>query len=186
VVNDGFELIGGIEKRPIVLVPYDPEWPRRFAEQRAIIVRATDQRARRVDHVGSTSVPGLSAKPIIDIQVSVEDVDDEASYVPALESAGYGLRVREMQHRLLRTPTLDVHVHVCRVGSDWERRHLLFRDWLRRSSSDRQRYEREKIRLAASDWPSTNHYADAKGPVIGDITRRAEAWAAVTDWSVEQ
>lgn len=183
---DGFELIGGIEKRAIVLVHADPGWPGRFAVERAAIHRALGGMARRVDHVGSTAVPGLAAKPIIDVQVSVEDVEDEKSYLTGLEAGGYVLRVREPEHRMVRRPSLDVHVHICQVGSSWERRHLLFRDWLRRSADDRQRYEGEKRRLAQQEWLSANHYADAKGPVILEISERAEAWAADVGWSVER
>ncbi|WP_255502941.1 GrpB family protein [Mycolicibacterium sp. CH28] len=90
----------------------------------------------RVDHIGSTSVPGLAAKPIIDIGLGVVDVDREEDYLPDLIAAGYRLRVREPGHRMVRTPDLGVHVHVCTAGSDWERRQLLFRDWLRYDQSD--------------------------------------------------
>ncbi|CAN5528809.1 hypothetical protein BH18ACT1_BH18ACT1_06340 [soil metagenome] len=101
-------------------------------------------------------MPGLAAKPIVDIQLSVADVDDEASFVPALEAAGFVLRVRERtdRHRMLRTRALDVHLHVCDTGSEWERRHLLLRDWLRRDEADRRAYEALKRRLACQEWES--------------------------------
>jgi GrpB-like predicted nucleotidyltransferase (UPF0157 family) len=118
------------------------------------------------------------AKPIIDIDVSVPDVDDENAYLPALEMAGYVLRVREPEHRMVRTPALDVHVHVCTAGSDWERRHRLFRDWLRHDEADRNAYAALKVGLAGREWPDMNDYAQAKGPLIAEITARAEAWAA--------
>src|SRR5882757_5013987 len=89
------ELIGGAEKREIELVPPDPAWPERFAVERAKIVAALGAKAIRVDHIGSTSIPGTAAKPIIDIDLSVKDVDDEEDYLPALTAAGYQLRVRE-------------------------------------------------------------------------------------------
>lgn len=167
------ELIGGPEKQEIVLVPYDPAWPARFDAERARIEAALGDAARRVEHVGSTSAPGLVAKPIVDIQVSVDDVEDEPSYVPALERAGYALRVREPTHRMLRTPAHDVHVHVCSAGGEWERRHLVFRDWLRRTPADCVLYARVKQELAAQDWPTMNHDADAKSDVIAEITARA-------------
>ena len=175
-------LIGGPEERDIVLVPYDPRWPAAFEEQRARILGALSSRAKRVEHIGSTAVPGLSAKPIIDIQVSVVDLDDESAYVPALQDAGYVLRVREPRHRMLRTPALDVHVHVCTVDSEWERRHLLLRDWLRRSDSDRARYAEVKAELGTQSWPTMNHYADAKSSIIAEIMKRAERWAVTGDW----
>jgi GrpB-like predicted nucleotidyltransferase (UPF0157 family) len=177
------ELIGGVEKRIIALVDYDGAWPRYFEVERSRIDHALANVPHRVVHVGSTAVIGLSAKPIVDLQLSVSDVEDEGSYLPPLESAGYVLRVRERGHRLLRTAALDVHVHVCSTGSDWERRHLLFRDWLRESAADRAKYAEVKLGLAREDWPSMNHYADAKSGVIQDITARAEKWAETTGWS---
>ncbi|MFD6176821.1 MULTISPECIES: GrpB family protein [unclassified Isoptericola] len=180
--DDGVELVGGVEKREIVLVEPDPTWPERFARERERIVAALGPVAVRVDHVGSTSVPGLAAKPIVDIDVSVPDVEDEDAYLPALLAAGYELRVREPGHRLVRTPERDVHVHVCATGSGWERSHLLFRDRLRHDAADRAAYAALKRELAQRDWPSMNDYADAKGGLIAEITARAEAWAAATGW----
>lgn len=178
-------IIGGPEKRHVTIVEPDPAWTDRFEAERRKIAEALGLTAVRVDHVGSTAVPGLPAKPIIDIQVSVSDVGDEDSYVPALEQAGYQLRVREPDHRMLRTPERDVHVHICDCHSQWERRHLLFRDWLRTSAADRQLYTERKRALAQRDWPTMNYYADAKSDVIADITERAEAWARSSDWSVD-
>jgi GrpB-like predicted nucleotidyltransferase (UPF0157 family) len=182
-VGGELELIGGRERRPVVLVAYDPSWAARFEHERRQILAALGESARRIDHVGSTAVVGLVAKPIVDIDVSVAEVEDETVYLPALERAGYRLRVREPQHRMLRTPQLDVHVHVCSVGSDWERRHLLFRDWLRRNADDRERYAATKRELARRQWPDMNAYADAKGAIIEQITDRAERWAALTRWT---
>ncbi|HET7120869.1 MAG TPA: GrpB family protein [Solirubrobacterales bacterium] len=172
-----FELIGGVEKRAIEIVAYDPAWPRRFELERGKVEAALGAAAVRVEHIGSTAVPGLGAKPIVDIQLSVEDPAEE-SYIPPLEAAGYCLRVREEGHRMLRTADLDVHLHVCAADSDWERRHLLFRDWLRRSAADRRLYEETKRRLADRDWADMNAYADAKDEVVARIMRRAEAWTA--------
>jgi GrpB-like predicted nucleotidyltransferase (UPF0157 family) len=113
-------------------------------------------------------------KPIVDLQVSVDDVRDEASYVPALVAVGYELRARERGHRMLRTPQRDVHLHLCDAGSDWERRHLAFRDRLRSSPADRERYAAVKRSLAVRSWPSMNAYAEAKSDVIAEILRRAD------------
>ena len=177
------ELIGGREHRRIVLVRYDPEWAARFERERRRISAALGSRALRIDHIGSTAIVGLVAKPIVDIDVSVADVEDEAAYLPALESAGYRLRVREPGHRMLRTPELDVHVHVCAARSAWERRHLLFREWLRRDVDDRERYAAAKRELALRNWPDMNAYADAKTATIEEIIARAERWAADTRWA---
>jgi GrpB-like predicted nucleotidyltransferase (UPF0157 family) len=180
-VLDETELIGGTEKRDIVVVAHDPLWPARFAAERQRIVGALGPTARRVDHIGSTAVPGLDAKPIIDIDLSVPDVDDEPTYLPALERAGYHLRVRQPGHRMVRTADLDVHVHICGEGSEWERRHLLFRDWLRIDDADRAAYAALKRALARREWSDMNAYADAKGALIGQIMTRAEAWAEHVD-----
>lgn len=180
---DDVELIGGRERRPIELAAHDVAWPTRFEHERGRIAAALADRARRIDHIGCTAVVGLVAKPIVDTDVSVDDVDDEAAYIPALEDAGYRLRVREPGHRMLRTPGLDVHVHVCSAGSDWERRHLLFRDWLRVDPDDRERYARAKQELAGRDWPDMNAYAEAKDGIIEQITARAERWAVETSWA---
>src|SRR5262245_33053008 len=105
LVND--VLIGGVEKRPIVIVDYDPLWPEKFRGHAARLARALGTEARMIEHVGSTAVPGLAAKAIIDIVVAVGDSSDEGAYLPALVAAGYVLRVREPdwhEHRMLRTP----------------------------------------------------------------------------------
>ena len=172
--SEPVELIGGVEKRDIKVVPPDPTWPATFAIERAKILTALGVKAVRVDHIGSTSIPGLGAKPIIDIGLSVLDVDRDEHYLPDLIAAGYQLRVREPGHRMVRTPDLGVHVHVCTAGSDWERRPLLFRDWLRYDQSDRAAYNALKNQLAQEDWPDMNAYAQAKGPLITEITARGE------------
>ncbi|MCU1484226.1 MAG: hypothetical protein JWN67_972 [Actinomycetia bacterium] len=177
------ELIGGPEQVPIEVVDPDPAWTDRFTAERARIATALAGIDHRAEHVGSTSVAGLAAKPIIDIQLSVPDVDDDTWLAP-LERAGYALRVREPGHWMVRTPERDVHVHVCSTGSAWERRHLLFRDWLRTCDEDRDRYGSIKRTLATREWPTRQHYTEAKSDVIRDITARAEAWAAETGWAL--
>ena len=172
-MDDDVELIGGVEKRQIRIVPYDPDWPSRFTAEQARLAAALGARALRIDHIGSTAVPGLCAKPIIDIDVSVDDPDDEATYLPAFESAGYRLRVRSPGHRMVRTADLQVHVHVCAAGSEWERRHLLFRDWLRSHPAERDLYAQTKEDLARQDWADMNAYAAAKTAVISAIMSRA-------------
>lgn len=178
------QLVGGPEKRVIAIVDADPAWPQRFEAERERILAALGPVAVRVDHVGSTAVPGLPAKPIVDVDLSVVDPDYGAAYLPALERLGYALRVREPGHRMLRTPQLDVHLHVCAAGGDWERRHLLFRDRLRAHRGERERYAAAKRELARRNWPDMNAYADAKGEVIAEITERSERWARETGWRV--
>jgi len=164
------------EKVAVVLVEYDPSWPQRFELEQQRIEGALGGRALSVEHIGSTSVLGLVAKPIIDICVVVEDSSDEASYVPDLEAAGYELRVRESdwhEHRMLRTVARDVHVHVFTLGSSEINRHLALRDWLRANDADRELYASTKRSLAQQDWPTMQHYADAKTAIIEVILARA-------------
>jgi GrpB-like predicted nucleotidyltransferase (UPF0157 family) len=86
--------------------------------------------------------------------------------------------------RVVRSIGLDVHLHICRSGSAWERRHLLFRDWLRTDAADRSHYSAVKLELAKRDWADIDEYAAAKTEVIEHITERAEIWARSTSWSV--
>jgi GrpB-like predicted nucleotidyltransferase (UPF0157 family) len=132
-------LVGPPESGPVTLVEYDPTWPSRFEEHRRRIATALGPAARAVEHIGSTSVPGLAAKPIVDVLVTVDDPDDEAAYLHSLLAAGYELRVREPGHRLVRPPTHDANVHVWAAGCEEERRYLAFRDRLRTSPADRDR-----------------------------------------------
>jgi len=168
-------LIGGREPANVTVLDHDPGWAPRFRAERARIRRVLGAGAKRIEHVGSTAVPGLAAKPIIDIVVAVNDVDEEAAYVPALESAAYVLRVREDGHRMFRTRARDVHVHVYRDGDGEITNLLLLREWLRDNPDDRQLYERTKRELASRPWPDTNHYAAAKTDVINTIMQRARA-----------
>jgi GrpB-like predicted nucleotidyltransferase (UPF0157 family) len=105
-------LIGGREKREIVIVDYDATWPARFEAERARVQQALGACALRIEHIGSTAVPGLAAKPIVDLLVTLEDLDDVTATVAALTAVGYELRVREPGHRMFRTPQHDVHVHI--------------------------------------------------------------------------
>lgn len=171
-IDESF-LIGGPEHRDIGLVDYDHRWPDRFAQERARIHTALGSVAQQVEHVGSTAVPGLVAKPIIDVQLTLTDVEDEARYLPQLTEAGYVLRVREPGHRMLRTPDLDVHVHVRATGAAAAKATLAFRDRLRADVADRDLYAVTKQELARRDWPTMNHYADAKTNVIHRILQRA-------------
>jgi GrpB-like predicted nucleotidyltransferase (UPF0157 family) len=172
------DIIGGPEPVRVELHEYDPEWPARFAEHRARITTALagprpEPDDVTVEHIGSTAVPGLAAKPIIDIAVTVPDITAEDDYLPPLLAAGYVLRVREPGHRLVRTPERDVHVHVYERGADAVREYLLLRDHLRADPADRALYERTKRELLERAWDDMNDYADAKTAVITAIKARA-------------
>ena len=169
-------LIGGVEKAPIQIAAYDPRWPSKFAAHARIIRAALGEVALRIEHIGSTSVPGLAAKPIIDILVIVQNSADESAYLPPLQKAGYELRVREPEwheHRMFRTPERDVHVHIYSAGCPEIQRNLLFRDRLRSNVDDRRRYEQTKRELAKKDWTDMNDYAAAKTDVIESIITAA-------------
>jgi GrpB-like predicted nucleotidyltransferase (UPF0157 family) len=169
-------LIGEPEKREIRIDRYDPSWPDQYEEHRKTICLALGQRLFAIHHIGSTSVPGLAAKPIIDILAIVADSSDENAYIPDLEAAGYVLRVREPkshEHRMLRTPSRSAHVHVFSSGAPEINRYLIFRDRLRKSSTDRLLYEETKRRLAAQSWNDVNDYADAKSSVVEAIIAAA-------------
>lgn len=160
----------------VVLVEYDVRWPARFAEQEARIRGALGEVAVEVHHAGSTSVPGLAAKDVIDVILVVPDPTDEAAYVSSLEDAGYGFHVRERdwhQHRLFKDRSPRVNLHVFGPDCDEVRRMLAFRDHLRADRVDRDRYERTKRELATHTWERVQDYADAKTDVVTDIMRRA-------------
>lgn len=166
-------LIGGREPIEIVIAEYNPQWPRRFAVERGRIQHALGPAALSIQHIGSTAVPDLAAKPIIDVLLTIATVDDEASYLPAMEAAGYVLRVREPEHRMFRTPGRDVHVHVYEPAHPAVRDYLALRDRLRSSAEDRELYAQTKRDLAVRPWRDMNDYADAKTAVITQILSRA-------------
>ncbi|PSL57642.1 GrpB-like predicted nucleotidyltransferase (UPF0157 family) [Saccharothrix carnea] len=160
----------------VVLVEYDPAWPGLYEREAARIRGALGAAVVGLAHVGSTSVPGLAAKPIVDVVLSVADSADEASYVPALEAAGYVLRLREpgwLEHRMFKGPDTNVNLHVFTAGEPEVGRMVAFRDRLRASEADRVLYERTKRELAAREWTYVQQYADAKAEVVADIMSRA-------------
>ncbi|QKI80819.1 GrpB family protein [Kroppenstedtia eburnea] len=163
---------------PITLVEYDPRWPELFDREADRVRSILGNKALRVEHVGSTSVPGLCAKPIIDMLLVVADSADEPSYVPALEAAGYTLRIREpewFEHRMFKGPDIDINLHVFSAGMSEIERMLRFRDWLRANDTDRDNYARVKRNLAQRVWRHVQHYADAKTSIIQEIMDRANA-----------
>lgn len=158
----------------VELSDYDVAWPGLYERERSRVLGVLP--GAELEHVGSTSVPGLCAKPVIDMLLVVEDPDDEAAYVPALESAGYWVQVRETDwhlHRILKGPDTNVNLHVFGRGCAQVRRHLLFRDWLRADDGDRELYARTKRELAAREWERVQDYARAKSAVVLEILSRA-------------
>jgi GrpB-like predicted nucleotidyltransferase (UPF0157 family) len=159
-----------------VLVDYDDAWPVRFEREARRIRTALGARALLVEHAGSTSVPRLPAKPIIDIVLAVPDSSNEDEYVPALEEEGYALRIREpdwYEHRMLWKADPKVNLHVFSEGCEEIDRMIAFRDHLREDAADRGLYERTKRELASRHWEYVQDYADAKSEVVEEIIARA-------------
>jgi GrpB-like predicted nucleotidyltransferase (UPF0157 family) len=167
-----------VHNAPIELIEYSAAWPALFIRE-ATRVRATlGARVMQLEHVGSTSVSGLAAKPIIDMILAVADSADEPAYVPAMEPAGYVLRIREPewhQHRLFKGPDTNINLHVYSFGCPEIDRMLMFRDWLRSNDTDRELYERTKRELAQRTWKYVQDYADSKTSVVEEIVARANA-----------
>ena len=159
----------------IRIVEYDPAWPARFVREAVAIRSALGERVLSLEHVGSTSVSDLPAKPIIDILLVVADSAKEEDYAAALEQAGYEIHVREpewYEHRMFKSPDNDVHLHIFSAGCPEIDQMLAFRDWLRISQSDRELYARTKRELARHEWKQMQDYADAKTPVVQEILAR--------------
>ena len=161
---------------PIALVDYDPSWAPLFEREAARIRGALGMRVRLLEHVGSTAVVGLPAKPIIDMALAVPDSSDEPAYVPELEREGYVLRIREpnwFEHRMFKGPDTNIHLHVFSVDCPELEQMLLFRDWLRAHPEDRDAYAARKRELAAKEWRFVQHYADAKTEIVQQILAKA-------------
>jgi GrpB-like predicted nucleotidyltransferase (UPF0157 family) len=163
---------------PIEIRESDPAWPALYELEEARIRAILGDRVGRIEHVGSTSVPGLPAKPIIDIGLEVPSSAAEERYVPELEAAGYALRIREpdwFEHRVFKGPDTDANLHVFSAGCEELDRMILFRDRLRSDAADRHRYAAVKRALARRSWRYVQQYADAKTAVVAEIMARAAA-----------
>ena len=163
---------------PVVLADYDPAWPALFAREAERIRSILGDTVVLLEHIGSTSVPGLAAKPIIDILLVVPDPADEPAYVAALEAHGYTLVIREpdwYEHRCLKGPDTNINLHVHPPTSPEIERHLMFRDWLRDNDADRELYANTKRELSTKGFTYIQEYADAKTAVVSEIMARAAA-----------
>ena len=160
----------------VEVASYNPDWPVQFEVEAANIRRALGDRVLELEHVGSTSVPGLLAKPVLDIDLVVLDSADEQAYLPALEAAGYTLTIREPhwhEHRMLKRTEPAVNLHVWTVGSPEAARHTIFRDWLRVNKADRDAYGAHKRALAEREFSYMHEYNNAKSILIREILARA-------------
>ena len=172
---------------PIRIDPHDDGWRREFERRAAALSAALGPVAQRIDHIGSTAVPDLDAKPTIDIQISVDDVEDLDRYRSTIERIGYVFHERSLQetdHRFFSAPGRKAHLHICPAGSDWERRHILFRDYLRTHPDAVDRYADVKHQLAGRYRTERDQYADAKTEFIDAEMMTAEEWASRTGWSL--
>ncbi len=170
----------------VTVVPYDPQWPQLFSQIGGTFRQVLAETAQRIDHIGSTAVPGLDAKPIIDIQISVAALEPLDAYRSPLESLGYVHRAdnRERTKRYFREAPGQrrTHIHVRRAGSWGEQFALLFRDYLRVNMEDAQRYASLKRRLAEQYGQDRLSYAEAKAPFIWEIMKKADRWSQDGGW----
>jgi GrpB-like predicted nucleotidyltransferase (UPF0157 family) len=159
------------------LVPYDPDWPRRFEEHAHRIRSALGDVAVGVEHMGSTSVPGLAAKDVIDIQIQVRSFEPMAAYRAPLEAAGYVYRPDDdPEHRFFKMDVdgrRAVNIHVVEAGGWWGRRDLAFRDYLRAHPDEAARYEAVKRELAERHPDDVQEYANAKTEYITGVHEKA-------------
>ena len=173
-------------REPIVIVPYDVEWPRRFERLARVMREALGDVALRIDHIGSTSIPGLAAKPVIDIQIAVADFEPLDAFRVPLERLGYVFRAEnpELTKRYFREPPGQprTHIHVRREGSFSQQFALLFRDYLRVHPDVAAQYAVLKTDLAQQYRSDREAYTDAKNPFIWQVIREADAWAQSTGW----
>ena len=166
--------VGG-QSRAVEVVPYDDGWPAQYAVVAARVRDALGDRVLVLEHVGSTSVPGLAAKPIIDVNLVVADSGDEPAYLPDLETAGFTLRVREPeweQHRVLGTEDPKTNLHVWSPGSREPARTRMFRDWLRSHPDDRAAYGALKTELATQGFTEVMDYNNHKAAFVYDLYER--------------
>ena len=168
------------------IAPYNPEWKTMFNEIGARLRESLQDIAVRIDHVGSTSVVGLEAKPIVDIQISVNHYEEVLNYQSRIESVGFVLREEnsDKTKRYFREVpgSRRTHIHVREAGSFSEQLTLLFRDYLRSHPEDGLRYAAAKHRLMKLFKNDRPKYVDGKGPIVWNIIQRAHVWAQDTGW----
>lgn len=166
--------------KPIAIIEYDPIWPDKFSRVYQRIQRALGDRALAIEHIGSTSVPGLPAKAVIDIDLVIADPTHEVEYVPALEAAGFQFVFREpfwYDHRFFGLGEPYANVHVFAPECPEHLRHVAFRDWLRGCEADRLLYasvKREAAEVTRQDGGTVMDYNDRKAFVIQDILSRMD------------
>ena len=170
----------------VIIVPYDPEWPALFSKLGMALRQALGATAPRIDHIGSTAVPGMAAKPIVDVQISVVSLEPVEPFCWPLESLGYVFRSDnpELTKRYFRERPGQrrTHVHVRRMGSWAEQFALLFRDYMRAHPEDATRYGEVKCCLAERYGDDRHGYTEAKAPFLWEIMAKADRWSQDTGW----
>lgn len=173
---------------PIIVVPYNPKWPEKFREIAIPIRQAMGGIALRIDHIGSTAIPNIAAKPVIDIQISIAVLYNIDPICDALESLDYVWHEDnpDKTKRYFREEggSRNVHIHVRKLGSWSEQYTLLFRDYLRANPKDRDKYGNLKLELAKKFRNDRAGYIEAKDPLIWEITKRAHFWSWGSAWEV--
>lgn len=167
--------VRGHSPERVVVAEPDPAWPGWFARVARLVRGALGDRVLSLDHVGSTAVPGLPAKPVVDADLVVADSADEKAWLPALEAAGFELSVREPEweeHRVVKGQDPATNLHVWSPGSQEVQRHLAFRDWLRSHADDRAAYGEVKRRIAAHDLDDAMVYNNLKAAFVYDLYER--------------
>ena len=170
----------------ITVVPYDPRWPSLFDAEADRLGHTLGEIAMRIEHIGSTAVPGLAAKPVIDIQISVEALEPPSLYAGPLESIGYGnwRDVHEPDHRFCRDEPRRNHVHLVVDGGDLEALRPLFRDYLAAHPQVAREYGDLKVAAAATHGHDRDAYTLSKSEFIEGALRKARVWAAETGWKL--
>ena len=169
----------------VVIAAYDPKWPLLFEEEKEKLSKALGKHALSIQHMGSTSVPGLGAKPIIDIMIAVRTLEEADQFcIQPVIALGYEY-VKEFEQetpmrRYFRKSNAEGvrthHIHMVVINSDWWVNHLLFRDYLRANGDARRAYEAHKRQLAEREWNRGNDYAEAKTDFILKMMEDARAW----------
>ena len=171
--------------RTLVIVDYDPAWVEMFEAEKTRILGVIGDKILAIEHIGSTSVPGLGAKPIIDILIGLRDLSDAALCIAPVESLGYDyitkfeniMPFRRYFRKVRSDGEHTHHIHMVAISHDFWTRHLLFRDYLRTHPDDAAAYEKVKRELASQFTGETvNDYADAKSEIINAIMEKARAW----------
>jgi GrpB-like predicted nucleotidyltransferase (UPF0157 family) len=165
-------VVGSSPPGAVHVVPYDGSWPARAEALIGQMRAALGDRVLALEHVGSTSVPGLAAKPVLDLVLTVADPADEAAYVPPLEPLGLVLHIREPewdQHRMLTRTDRSVNLHVFGTASSEPARVVAFRDWLRDHPDDRDAYGALKTSLAAEGFDRVMDYNNHKAALVYDL-----------------